>query len=434
MTVRRPKYRHHKARDCAVVTIHGKDHYLGEYDSPSSWEKYHRLVAEWMSRRNTPTPAEAEPDAPLTVTELVAAYWKFVKGHYTKDGKPTSEVDTIKQALRFLRRPYGSTSAREFSPKKLKAVREAMISHQVTRHQKARDPETSEVLCDPQTGEVVWEQKVVQRGLARRFINKQVSRLKRLFAWAVEEELVPVEVHAALLRVKGLKRGKSEAREKSRVLPVSAAHVAIVLPLVPAAIRGMVEVQGLCGCRPQDVVGMRGDCIDRSGPVWEYRPRRYKTEHHNDDGDPDLERVVYLGPIAQGSLRLFLDQAGDGYLFSPRRSEEQRNAGKKEKRQTPRWPSHLEAQDQKRKPRTRAPIRDHYDVASYRRAIRRACERAGIDIWFPNQLRHSRLTEIRKQFGLEASRVCGGHREVGVTQIYAEQDRELARRVMAQIG
>jgi hypothetical protein len=55
-------------------------------------------------------------------------------------------------------------------------------------------------------------------------------------------------------------------------------------------------------------------------------------------------------------------------------------------------------------------------------------------VWSPNRLRHSRLTEIRQRFGLEASRVCGGHSEVGTTQIYAEQDRELARRVMAEVG
>jgi hypothetical protein len=57
-----------------------------------------------------------------------------------------------------------------------------------------------------------------------------------------------------------------------------------------------------------------------------------------------------------------------------------------------------------------------------------------VPVWVPNQLRHSRLTEIRKRYGLEASRVCGGHREVGTTQHYAEQDRELARRVMAELG
>jgi len=30
--------------------------------------------------------------------------------------------------------------------------------------------------------------------------------------------------------------------------------------------------------------------------------------------------------------------------------------------------------------------------------------------------------------------VVGGHREVGVTQIYAEQDRGLAQQVMAEVG
>jgi hypothetical protein len=33
---RQPSCRLHKARNCAVVTIHGKNHYLGPYDSPES--------------------------------------------------------------------------------------------------------------------------------------------------------------------------------------------------------------------------------------------------------------------------------------------------------------------------------------------------------------------------------------------------------------
>ena len=73
-------------------------------------------------------------------------------------------------------------------------------------------------------------------------------------------------------------------------------------------------------------------------------------------------------------------------------------------------------------------------MASYRQAIRRACQRAGVPVWLPNQLRHSRLTEIRARYGLEASRVCGGHREVGTTAIYAQEDRELAKQVMLDMG
>jgi hypothetical protein len=49
-----PAYRLHKARGCAVVTIAGKDHYLGTHDTPESWEKYHRLVAEWQATEQEP--------------------------------------------------------------------------------------------------------------------------------------------------------------------------------------------------------------------------------------------------------------------------------------------------------------------------------------------------------------------------------------------
>jgi len=130
-------------------------------------------------------------------------------------------------------------------------------------------------------------------------------------------------------------------------------------------------------------------------------------------------------------LAQYLIERTSGYLFSPIRSEQIRNADRREKRITKITPSQA-----KRKPsgRKKAPLREHYDVAAYRRAIRRACVKLGIAVWAPNQLRHTRLTEIRKQFGLEASRVVGGHTEVGTTQIYAEQDHELAKEVMNKIG
>ncbi|VTT99512.1 catalytic phage domain protein : Site-specific recombinase XerD OS=Singulisphaera acidiphila (strain ATCC BAA-1392 / DSM 18658 / VKM B-2454 / MOB10) GN=Sinac_1635 PE=4 SV=1: Phage_integrase [Gemmataceae bacterium] len=421
MPRKNPSYRFHKARNCAVVTINGRDHYLGVYDSPESWEAYHRLIAEHLAARREPPPP-VPADTPLTVTELIARYWRFAKTYYVKDDKPTSEVYSVALALRFVRRLYGRTSAGEFSPKRLKAVREAMIAHEITRKVK---------VADEATGTVTWERRVVRKGLARKCINKLVGRVKRMFAWAVEEELLPVEVHAALVRVKGLKRGKSAARETPRVRPVAEEHVAAVLPLVPAMVRAMIEVQRLCGCRPQDVVQMRPAEIDTTEPVWQYRPRRHKTQHHNDDGNPDLDRVIYLGPKSQEVLRPWLPADPEAYVFAPRRSEELRNAGRKADRKSKVTPSQAA-----RRPtgRAKAPLRSYYPVGSYRQAIRRACRRAGIAVWLPNQLRHSRLTEIRSRYGLEAARVVGGHREVGVTQIYAEQDRELARQVMGEVG
>ena len=55
-TNRPPAYRLQKARQCAVVSIHGKDHYLGPYGSPESHEKYARLIARWNAGgRQAPT-------------------------------------------------------------------------------------------------------------------------------------------------------------------------------------------------------------------------------------------------------------------------------------------------------------------------------------------------------------------------------------------
>lgn len=422
MTQRIPSYRFHKARNCAVVTLAGKNHYLGAYDSSESWEKYYRLVAEFLAKQNAPQPPPLPADSPLTMTELAALYWKHAAAYYLKNGHPTSEQAAIKQALRFVRRLYGTTPARDFGPQRLIAVREAMIKHPITCRVNR---------VDPVTGVATKEPKTLRQGLTRKTINNAVGRIKRMFAWAVEEEILPVDVHSALHRVRGLRRGKSAARESPRVRPVPAEHVEAVLRFLPRMVQDMIRVHQLCGGRPQDIVQLRGDAIDRSGSIWEYRPANYKTEHHNDQNDPDLDRVVCFGPHAQEILGPYLALEPNGYLFSPIRSEKTRNEIRRDQRSTTVTPSQTA-----RRPRGRpwGPLRDHYDVASYRRAIRRACRKAGIPTWHPNRLRHSRLTEIRRLYGLEASRVCGGHREVGVTQHYAEQDRDLARHVMREIG
>jgi site-specific recombinase XerC len=54
--------------------------------------------------------------------------------------------------------------------------------------------------------------------------------------------------------------------------------------------------------------------------------------------------------------------------------------------------------------------------------------------WFPNQLRHTAGTEIRKQYGLEAAQTVLGHSKADVTEVYAERDYALAARVAKEVG
>ena len=97
-----PSCRFHKARNCAVVTIDGRNRCLGPFGSPESKEKYARLFAEADSTRRQGlslpgTSGQANP----TIDELVLADRVFARTHYVKHGRPTDEQTGIRQRFGF---------------------------------------------------------------------------------------------------------------------------------------------------------------------------------------------------------------------------------------------------------------------------------------------------------------------------------------------
>jgi hypothetical protein len=95
-------------------------------------------------------------------------------------------------------------------------------------------------------------------------------------------------------------------------------------------------------------------------------------------------------------------------------------------------PGRIKAKKRKGR-KSRAP-RDRYGVASYRRAIHRACDLAKIERWSPNRLRHTAATRVRREMGIDAARALLGHSDADTTTIYAERDQELARTAMERLG
>jgi integrase len=83
---------------------------------------------------------------------------------------------------------------------------------------------------------------------------------------------------------------------------------------------------------------------------------------------------------------------------------------------------------------TEAPAGARYQVRSYRRAIVKACEKAGLPRWHPHQLRHSAATQLRKEFGVEVARVILGHRSLAATEVCSELNRDRAVAVMQAVG
>ena len=130
-----PKYSLHKPSGRARVIIDGRHIFLGKYGSPESHEKYRAIVAELAiaPQVKAARPIDVAPDKAVSVAELALAYWKWAQGYYQKDGKPTTQVDNVRQALKPLRAMYASTPAAEFGPLKLAAVQEHLIGTGVCR-------------------------------------------------------------------------------------------------------------------------------------------------------------------------------------------------------------------------------------------------------------------------------------------------------------
>jgi integrase len=247
----------------------------------------------------------------LSINELILRFWPRAELHYRHaDGTPTGELSDYKYSLRPLRELYGHTPARDFGPLALKAVREAMVKQPVTTRVKAVDPEN---------GKVRWETKVIRQGLSRKLVNQRVGRIRRLFRWAVENELVPPSVLQGLEAVRGLQKGRSAARETEPVPPVPLAHVEATLPYLRPTVADMVRLQLHTGMRPGELVRMRAIDLDTQGKVWLYTPGSDRGR----DGEHKMahsgqRRVVPLGPRAQEIVKRYLRPDLYAYLFSPR--------------------------------------------------------------------------------------------------------------------
>jgi hypothetical protein len=119
LTRKLPSYRLHRPSGLAVVTLDGKDIYLGPHGSPESRAEYERALAGWLASRRDPGPAgaPAPPAGDLTVNELVLAFWRHAERHYrTPAGRPSSELGNFRDSFRPLRKLYGGLVACEFSP------------------------------------------------------------------------------------------------------------------------------------------------------------------------------------------------------------------------------------------------------------------------------------------------------------------------------
>lgn len=373
-----PKYRRRVGRDYAFVEHAGKRHPLpGKYGSQESRDAYAAIIRDIA--RDVPLPS---PNG-ITVDELGMAYLDHAKAYY--DAKEYSAFNAVVNPLQTV---VGSMAVSLFGPIALGKVRDALV----------------------------------ELGWCRQYVNRQTNRIRRIFKWGVSKELVPPSVLAALQSLEPLRPGRTKATERPPVTSVDLKWVDATLEYCSPVLASMIRLQRLTGMRSQSLVALRPMDVDQSKDVWVYRPPKHKATWRGQ------ELAIFIGPKAQEVLKPYLHRALSSPCFSPRESSyrgARRNA--------------------------------QYRVDTYRQAVGYAVAKANrermaqaekeneqrleplplppeIPSWFPHQLRHLRATEIRPKYGLEGAQVYLGHTSADVTQIYAERDFDLARRIASETG
>jgi integrase len=381
-----PVYPHHPSGSERLrVWYDGRahDYSLGAAGSPAAAAQYQRLVAEMEATGRLPA------KGPLCLTDGFNAYLEFARGYYGP-----GQYHRVYTALDQARQLYGHLPIADFGPLALKAVL-----------------------------------KRYEGKYARKYCNSLLGCVKRAVRWLVSEELCPAEVAQRLTSVAGLRRRHTEAAESEDVRPAEAAHVEATLPYLTWPVQGLVQLQLHTGCRPGEACVLMPEDLVRPWKVvagvtmWLYVLGQHKTDWKG------FPREVPLGPRAQAALLPYLDRGPGAYCFCPQEGRALWEAEKRRRRVSKVQPS--QACRRKDSPKKVAGAR--YTTDSYRQAVERACRRAGVPPWHPNQIRHLVATRIEAGHGREGARCVLGHANPTTTSIYAEWT-ETAAQVLAREG
>jgi integrase len=429
-----PEIRHHISSGRARIRLNGKTHWLGQYGSPESIQRYHQLVAVYLENKLTCSnqgvilsplvkPVGSVPDTlgkpphqlrqerpsrgaavapvavpkiapvaaqtasrpvpsgvagkgsrPITVGDLITRFSAWSERYYRDaEGAETREHGNFLHVLQPLKKMFGATPAAEFGPSRLIEFREELI----------------------------------RRQLARRTINRMIGRVRMVFRWSVSRELIDVATLSRLQTLEPLavNRGGKETSGARGSVPWEV--VEKTLPFLPPLIQSFVTVAFFSGCRVGELSRLTTAMVDRSdSSVWIASLDRHKTRHHG------KSRKIYFGPQAQQHLLQWLTpEDPDQVIFSPLRSDE-----RQQKRTGKRLPGQV------------------YSRNGLNQCLKRAIKRAGVASWSLAQLRYSAAVRITNSCDLETTRQVLGHSSLSMSQHYAQDADQAAREAAKTIG
>ena len=338
-----PAYQYHMSGQ-AKVRLDGKDFYLGKHGTPESYARYYSLLAEYNANGKK-APGDSKSDQPthqadtvILVSHITADFVARVVPKYDHNDGLQKRYKSLCDLLDDL---HGSEPADEFGPRKLESVRDSFVA----------------------------------KGNCRKYANELTRNVVRIIEHGVRRELVNAERIVALRSLPPLKRG--EAKDNPGRKPASLEAIKATLPHLTITAAAMVRLQVATAMRPSEIFRMTPSMIDRSGPVWFYRPDMHKTEHHG-----KTKAVPILGDALEALSPYLFGDANDLCFRT--------------KKGTP------------------------WNKDSYRIAITRAAKAAKVEHWTPYQIRRTTGQVVRDSVGPEAAQALYGHSRLATTEIYTK--------------
>ena len=338
------------------------------------------------------------PGSIQTIGQLVDNYVKWA-GQYLaplRDGRPHPDLSRIERLRRFLK-PYIDWKVADFGPDELRKAQEAMVGHRYARTNHEEEPV-------PYT---------------RSGINQVINQAHKIWQWAVTHEIATDTQAKKLREVRSLRPGRTPAKDKPKRPPVTEDEFKAVTDHLTDVVADMLRLIWITAMPPGEVCRMRPYDITRDDPeCWLYIPGR-DVSRVGDHKTAYRQRIRVI-PLTRKAQKILEPRIADfdsrEPIFNPveavREMREQRFAN----RETPIWQGNRAYTNRKADPVIRPG--KTYTINSLYTAVRRACERAGVDRFTPYDLRRTAATRVRAVLGKEEAKLLLGHVSTDTTELY----------------
>lgn len=216
----------------------------------------------------------------------------------------------------------------------------------------------------------------------RNTVNRRVRHIVRAFEWAETRGFVDANQRSAIASLERIKEGMEGSFDYDDVEPVSDADYNAVIEIANFRLRCMMQVQRATGMRSGELVSMTPEDVDMTQDDWLYIPVRHKTQKKK------CARIVGIPREIVPLLQSIMPEPHIPWF----------------------------------------PIQ----VGTYRNNLLRACDRVGIERFYPHRLRHTLATHVKEVVGEHEAAIM-----LSVTaktiKTYAKTTPKGVRRIMDQI-